>query len=217
MLRQFVKNISYLIAPPYCVCCGVFLDSEAVVCEECSLKIKPIVSHCVQVTDKHSVKVFSLSSYEGIVRSLILKKHLRLPVGSKQLGILMANRIELDWKNYDYIVPVPLHWTRYASRGFNQAKIISKQISEICGIEVFDCVKRIRKTRYQTLLKRQMRRENVKKSFLLKKGQGKLIKGKRVLIVDDTMTTGSTIKEVANTLFKWTPASITVVVAARVL
>lgn len=217
IFRKVSETVSRIISPPYCVCCGIFLEESSVTCAECENTIKPIVSFEIPIGQTGMVKLFSLSSYGGMVRLLILAKQSKLPVASKQLGTLIASRVECDWVKFDNLVPVPLHWTRYASRGFNQASVIASEISKIKGIPLSDCVRRVRRTVLQAGLSRKMRQKNVENSFELKvKYKGEL-EGKNLLILDDTMTTGATIKEVAKVLFKANPASISAVVAARVI
>jgi len=99
----------------------------------------------------------------------------------------------------DSIVPVPLHKRKRKERGFNQSDIIARQLSEKLGIPVLsDSVIRKRNTRTQTGLSREQRQRNVKGAFEF---TGKLsLKGKRLLLVDDVLTTGSTMRECARTL-----------------
>ena len=217
IFRKVLETVSRIISPPYCIRCGIFLEKSSVTCAECESTLKPIVSFEIPIDQTRAVKLFSLSSYEGLVRLLILAKQSKLPVASRQLGTLIATRVECDWRKFDNLVPVPLHWTKYASRGFNQASVIASEIAKIKGILLSDCVKRIRRTKIQAGLSRKMRQKNVANSFKLKAKYKDKLQGKNLLVVDDTMTTGATIREVAKVLFKAKPASISAVVAARVV
>ena len=117
---------------------------------------------------------------------------------------------------YDLLVPVPLHWTRSAKRGFNQANVMANYLSKKSGVAVVNLVKRCRQTGYQAGLSAEKRYENVKDSFVLcdKKEE---YKGKKIVIIDDLVTTGATIRAVAKSLLPLKPKSIIAVVAARVV
>jgi len=137
-------------------------------------------------------------------------------VSSRQLGQLVWDMTYVKNSHFDFIVPIPLHWTRFARRGFNQSYEMAKVIGKKSGKPVVKLIRRIRITKYQASLSQSMRAENVKKAFILKGKQLNLYQGKHLLLVDDLLTTGSTVMAVARELYKLKPASITVVVACRV-
>lgn len=91
----------------------------------------------------------------------------------------------------DALVPVPIHETRKRERGYNQAEVLAGEIGKRMGIPVAaNLLKRVKKTLPQKLLDSQERQNNLKKAFKIEKNDVKL---KRVIIVDDIYTTGSTI------------------------
>lgn len=104
----------------------------------------------------------------------------------------------LKW-NADFIVPVPLHRIKKSLRGYNQSDYIAKGISKELGIPVKNkLIKRKRNTETQTHLTHFERMMNVKEAF--KVNNKKLVSGKNLILVDDVVTTGSTISECARTL-----------------
>jgi ComF family protein len=110
------------------------------------------------------------------------------------------------------IVPVPLGTRRYRSRGYNQAHEIARSISRVIRVPVHtNLLQRVRETPEQVGLKRKERRRNVRGAFQL---AGKL-DGKRVAIVDDVVTTGSTVNEIARVLRRAGAAHIEVWAIAR--
>lgn len=115
------------------------------------------------------------------------------------LGRGMANIILADHqlRNAEKIIPVPLFWTKFLKRGYNQAALLAKTISSECDMEYADILKRIKDTKTQTRLSTEARRKNVYGAFMLKSGE---VEGKNVLLVDDVMTTGATINECARVL-----------------
>lgn len=97
----------------------------------------------------------------------------------------------------DVIIPVPLHPTRLRNRGYNQSEVLARALSEKCGIPVrTDILRRIRKTRQQSKLSHAKRRNNLKNAFVAVQN----ISGLRVLLLDDVITTGSTVCACAEAL-----------------
>jgi competence protein ComFC len=113
----------------------------------------------------------------------------------------------------DVIIPVPLHRTRLAERGYNQAEAIAKAIASQTKANVVQAAKRARPTPSQTNLPLQKRIENMREAFALTR-RAEEIKGKNILIVDDVMTTGSTLASVAETLLEAKPKSISTLALA---
>jgi ComF family protein len=116
-------------------------------------------------------------------------------------------------KEINVIVPVPLHRTRLAERGFNQADVIARAISSQSGTTVVKALKRVRPTPSQTHLSVSERIENMRGAFSLSRYASE-IKGKHILIVDDVMTTGSTLASVAETLLEAKPKTISTLALA---
>jgi ComF family protein len=105
------------------------------------------------------------------------------------------------WWDVDAIIPVPLHPKRKKERGFNQARVIAKELARIKGVELVErCLVKIKNIVPQTSLEAEQRKKNVRGAFRVK-GEERL-KGKIVLLVDDVYTTGSTLKECSRVLRK---------------
>ena len=208
-----LKNI---ISPPHCSSCKKFLHERSVFCFECEKKLKPIVSHTLDITPSKSIKVFSVSRYVDPIKALILSKRYGNYVSCVQLAQLILEKTFLKEQEFDYLVPIPLHWTRYARRGFNQAEVIARTIGKETGIPVINLLKRVKMTSYQSKLSSTDRYSNVKKAFKLNVEKDQYI-GKRLLLIDDLMTTGATLKAAAKTLLPLKPVLLQAVVAARVV
>lgn len=216
-MNRLVNLARDLLSPPFCLNCGRFLPEREHVCAWCSRGIIPPATCTMGVTRDRLVKVYALSSYEGLVRKLILSKNYKSPVQLHQLGELMAASGFCPWDQFDCVVPIPLHWSRYIWRGFNQTLVMARAIGARHQLPVHILARRSRRTAQQTTLSHTDRQKNVHDVFALRSGHSSKISGKRILIVDDVMTTGSTIRELAHTIAAGGPESIAAVVAARVL
>jgi len=137
--------------------------------------------------------------------------HLQTP-----LGLLLAEALEDDrlrsW-DFDAIVPVPLHPRRRRERGFNQAEELARGLSEVAGRPVHNLLERCRATETQTHFDRKDRMENLRNAFRLRKNA--VVKELRLLLVDDVLTTGSTLDECARVLRKAGAAEVRAAVVAR--
>lgn len=142
----------------------------------------------------------SVYIYEGPVRYLVrqLKYHNKLAC-ARLMGQMMADRLaQLDPKP-ELLIPVPLHRSRYRQRGFNQATEIAKPIAVRLNtaINLKACI-RIRNTTPQFDLPAKQRRKNLTKAFALKNP----VSARHVAIIDDVVTTGTTVNELAKLLRK---------------
>jgi len=126
--------------------------------------------------------------------------------GMKNLGVFMGELLgkelkkyfaEKDLPDFDYIIPVPLFKTKFRERGYNQADYICMGLSKVLGIGFENnIVRRIRHTKSQTKLNRDERIVNMKDAFVFNESYSNKVAGKKIIVVDDVITTGSTINEV---------------------
>lgn len=93
--------------------------------------------------------------------------------------------------------PVPLHRKRFISRGFNQSKLLANNLGALTGIKTADILQRLKNTETQINLSRQQRQENVKGAFEV---TNRNFCNKKIILIDDVLTTGSTFKECAKVL-----------------
>ena len=155
--------------------------------------------------------------YEGLARDLILQfKYGRRIVLGRTLAELMtrrARRLGLA-DTADLVMAVPLHEKRLGERGFNQAGILAQRIAAAIGCPYAeDILIRCTETRAQTDLDRHARAANVKGAFEVR--DRIRVAGATVLLVDDVMTTGSTLSECAAALRRAGAGEVNVLVAAR--
>ena len=118
-----------------------------------------------------------------------------------------------DFAACDMIVPVPLHWQRYLQRSYNQSALLAKMLSRKINISYKSPLKRIRKTPRQATLSRQERLENLKDAFIVPTPAK--VAGKKILLVDDVLTTGATLHCCAEALLKAGAESVVIFTVAR--
>ena|SRR5436190_13031960 len=217
LLSTFLNALRIYLLPYICAYCKKFLSIKDILCAECKNKIIPIVSKKIDITPTISMTVFALSDYKDPLKKLILGKSWSDSLMSYYLGQLVWEKIPIKDLDFDIIVPIPLHWTRYAWRGFNQAHEIARVIGKKKKVPVCHVIRRKKQTVYQSAIASHARGENVKNAFILNNTYIKECEGAHILLVDDLLTTGATVRAVAKILLALKPRKITVVVACRVI
>ena len=153
----------------------------------------------------------------GRIHFLNLKRSGRRDgLGTFSGWMAQAGRTLLD--EADVIVPVPLHYTRLASRGFNQSAWLADAVSRRTGVPVsVDALKRTRRTPTQGGLSAKARRRNMAGAFAPHPKRTGHVQGKRVLLVDDVLTTGATLSACTRALKRAGARHVDVLVLARVV
>jgi len=161
---------------------------------------------------------YCFGAYEGPLRELVhLFKYGKVRSLARPLGNLLAAALPLD-ESFDAIAPVPLHWRRQWQRGFNQSELLARNIAGRTGIPVVLALRRLRSTSAQAGLNNAGRRQNVAGAFACRLGArwARRIQAKRILLVDDVMTTGSTAAACALALKRAGAARVALLTVARV-
>lgn len=158
---------------------------------------------------------FSYGFYDGALRRLIhLYKFERVETLAVPLGRHMALALPRDHR-FDVIVPLPLHWRRQWTRGFNQAALLGREVSRRTGIPLAGrrALVRLRHAAPQSGLSSAARRRNAAGLFEVVDRQQ--IAGRRVILVDDVLTTGATAQSAARALKRAGAVHVTVLTLAR--
>lgn len=196
------------IKPPFCATCSEPFQgaiTEAFSCANCSHRLL------------HFASAVAAYRSRGVVRKIVHdfkyghQIHLRHPVADWLLETLDDPR--LRGRRFDLVIPVPLHPTRKRERGFNQAELLAQSLSARAGFVMQEALERIRYTTTQTAFDRTERMENLHDAFRLRKKAH--VRGLRVLLIDDVLTTGSTLSECARVLKAAGAISVHAATAAR--
>ncbi len=188
------------------------------VCHVPFMNAFPLDDHGVCAACRSGLQGFdyaaSFGMYEGKLRSLIhLYKYSGMRPLAKPLASYLDRAIPLD-EAFDAIVYVPLHWRRKWSRGFNQAELLARHIGARRRIPILKLLRRKRATETQAGLASAGRRRNVAGAFTLR--ASKDIAGKKILLIDDVMTTGATASACAAVLKRGGAKSVSLFTVARV-
>lgn len=186
---ECVKKIEY-VREPVCKKCGkMILENTVEYCSDCKIK-------------KHTyIQNKSVFLYKGEIQKSI---HRFKYENKREYASFFGNEIlkmHSDWIikcKPDCLIPIPLHKSREKQRGFNQAKLLADIIGEALGIPVVDnLLLRVKKTKPQKELNHADRKNNIKKSFIIKEN---IVELKKSILIDDIYTTGSTLNEAGETL-----------------
>lgn len=238
-MLTFFQKIIDAVLPPRCIKCGKILNGEPGLCPECFNRIdfisKPYCSKCgipfekaersdnllcgKCIKEKRSPFRMNRSAmrYDDNSKNLVLSfKFMDRTENAAVLAKWMKIAGEDIWaEGVDVLVPVPLHYTRLIKRKYNQSALLCAELSKLTGIPVnYNSVVRHLKTRPQVEFSGKERVRNIKGAFCIRHPEQ--IQGKRVVLVDDVMTTGSTLKECASVIKKAGAASVDTLTAARV-
>jgi ComF family protein len=157
--------------------------------------------------------------YDDVARTLVhsLKYQDRTDL-APAMGRWMARAGQELLADADVLVPVPLHWRRGWSRRYNQSGALARAISRQSGVKLAsEALRRIRPTEQQIGLSRPQRAANVQGAFKVAAERSADIAGRRVILIDDVLTSGATTDACARALLRAKAAQVDVLVFARVV
>ena len=199
---RFIRKLVDTIYPRVCFVCGALTSTEKVMCNVCLSKLQPVGqedriseltqnealdhAYCGWVFDHEIQRVIHSLKYEDYAK-------LGFELGKELVGLLNSE----VFRDISGLIPIPLHSVKFRERGYNQAGWIAKGISYETQLPVFSkVVKRNRYTKTQTKLNAAERKQNLSQAFSIKKN----VEDCQYILVDDVLTTGSTISSAARTL-----------------
>lgn len=222
ILRQIrtVLTVSNLIYPQTCGICGKIAPNS--LCKKCEIELKKqsdinIINQGKEIEDKYFNEIMYIFKYEGQIRKLIIdyKFNEKSYIYLTFINFLLKNKkIFENIKNYDTIIPVPISKKRLKTRGYNQSLLLAAEIAKQTNLElVNNCLIKTKNIIEQSKLNKEDRRKNIQGVYELK--NKKIIEDKKILLIDDIYTTGSTVNECSKILRQGNPNKIGIFVLAR--
>lgn len=224
------------VLPPRCLSCGTIVDMAGALCPDCfngftfiaqpSCRVcgiplqaaapdDPVCGACLRERPDYN-RARAVFVYNDASKSLLLKlKHGDRTDAAVHLARWMQRAGEELLLACDVIVPVPLHRWRLLWRSYNQSALLANALGRIAHKPVVaDALSRIKATPSQGRLDRQSRRRNVARAFAVRRGPA--IAGKRVLLIDDVLTSGATAEACTRALLAGGAQRVDVLVLGRV-
>lgn len=195
---------------------------DAPFCQTCSQPFSGAIEtkfSCANCGDREFHFACAVSSYRavGVVREVVHRFkydrlfHLRHPLADWLAATLSDERILAQ--RVDCFIPVPLHSRRFREREFNQAEVLARLLAHRTGTPMRDCILRTRYTTTQTRFDRSERIENLRNAFAMRHNAD--VRDLHVVLIDDVLTTGSTLDECARVLRKAGASSVRAITVAR--
>jgi ComF family protein len=238
-LRRLAGTALNAVLPPLCLSCRAEVDEAGALCAACWDKIAflapPLCAACGFPFDYDPGgpalcgactrrlpdygRARAVMRYDEASRALVLGfKHGDRTHGAPAYGRWMARAGTELLREADLVVPVPLHWLRLFRRRYNQAALLAQAVARTAGVPVaVDLLARRRPTPSQGHLSAAARRRNVRGAFTVRPRRAALVRDKRIVLIDDVLTTGATAESCARALIRAGAAAVDVVVLARVV
>lgn len=219
------KSLSYQNRDYLCPDCSRFLFwTGGIICEKCGRPLAgDIIPPVICPTCRKFPPVFDRARSALILEEagqefMLAFKYQQAPYLSAPAGrwLARAGREYYAWSDYDLIVPVPLHHRKKRERGFNQSELLARRLSRLTRLPLAGRkFVRCRYTRTQTRLNPKEREKNVKGAFRVT--DDKYFRERRLLLIDDVLTTGATVNECARVLIKAGAGRVDVLTLARAI
>lgn len=201
-------SASNRVEPPFCNLCGDPVAGSIeheFICYACSAEHPAFTG------------ARSAARYDGVVGEALRKlKYGKAFWLAPDLAAILKNCLQAEFSGvaFDWIVPVPLFHARRRERGYNQSAVLARELGKLIHCKTMPrMLRRIRSTTTQTNLTAPQRLSNVQNAFL--SGKSRQLAGRRVLLVDDVMTTGATVNACAKALKKGGAETVHVLTVAR--
>ncbi len=216
------STILTAIFPPRCICCDKMIEPAPPICADCNSAINWLNTDFFStlLKETHFDTARSLAAHDGSWAQVVHNfKYNRRTDLAAPLGEMLSKKI---FREYDLIVPVPLHKKRLRQRGYNQSVLLAKRVAKETGVRAeLLLLARVILQPPQVGLEQRQRLENVKGAFAIRRQATFSKIGKSslspldILLIDDVMTTGATVNECARVLKKAGAARVDVLTLAR--
>lgn len=212
-MLEFVLDFLF---PPACVVCGK-IDKNWL-CPKCQVRVERLEkSFQVDIQNKKYEKLLYIFKYESLIRKLILgyKFSNKAYINNFFANIIIKNEKNYNLlKQYDMIIPVPMHKKKMLKRGYNQTELISEKIAKNLGIANRpDILQKVVNTTTQSKLGGKARQTNIQHAFFIKNDIE--VEDKKIILLDDIYTTGATSEECSRVLKDAGAADVLILVLAK--
>ena len=205
-IKSLYKKYLPTIYPNRCPFCRCTIPPDDFACESCKKDI-PVHGYFQGVNG--GFMCCSPLLYRGKSRRAVLNFKFRKKTQySKHFAKLIYIQIQKSYPDFifDYITYVPMYYKDERKRGFNQSQLLAKELSILMEIPCISTIEKIKRTQHQHHLSASKRRKNLKGAF--KVIDKTTVKGKHILLIDDIITTGTTLHECSKALEKAKPSQI---------
>lgn len=216
--KKLLEAILSLTYPPKCGICGKL--NRDFLCNKCYIKLKNDSKFTIEEdidNDNEYNKLLYMFKYEGMIRNIILKYKFQEKsyLYKTIVNFLLKNgKLFEIIKTYDTIVAVPISKKRKKTRGYNQSYLLAREIANRAGIKIENkCLFKTKNIIEQSKLNKEERIKNIKGVYELKNSYR--LENKKILLIDDIYTTGSTVNECCKVLKKANPKEIDVLTIAK--
>lgn len=222
MEKRIVEIVKYLFdavlsviypSSENCIVCGQYIG-EGNLCRQCLDKIKTCKEPLVLDKQDFRLTCYSVSYYSNIMRDLILKLKYKSDFqAGETISELMIDFITNENIKFDLVTFVPMTKRALRKRGYNQSEFLGKLISRHFEVPLVSCVRKIKETGDQIGLDKNARWENLSHCFK-SSSENKFVK-KKILIIDDVLTTGATAYFCAKEIYSSGCKQVIVLTAAK--
>ncbi len=217
VLSVIYEYVAAFFFPPCCSCCGDCVDVGMLICSDCMEELERLRITRPR-TLKYKSRKYTLNSvYRYVADNAASEvatraKYRRKLSAARFMGALIAQKASRLRADYDIVTYVPMTVRGELNRGYNQCDYISYETAKILKLPQKMLLIKQYETKPQHLLTAKMRRENLDGVYKARRG----IAGKRILLIDDIITTGTTLCECADTLYNAGAKSVTLISFAMV-
>ncbi|EWH11565.1 phosphoribosyltransferase [Catenovulum agarivorans DS-2] len=216
ILTQFYSKL-----PSQCISCQSITCADSLLCRHClddwrqsadnlAWQDVSVLSQAQKSMQIHELDhLYCLAAYTPPFAQLItqykFEKNLTVRTALQQVLRESLNRLSpqqiKQFKQYDFFIPVPMHWSALWLRGFNQSAWLTQQLSRHFNIPIINALTKVRATKHQARLSGGARRLHAANVYRVRPAYATGVMGKRLLLIDDVVTTGSTLNSIATCLW----------------